>query len=95
MKLFGDSEIDQLVLVFVDEFLLLVAQLLNTARRIYFYLLFITSRGCIVIFIVFRLFGLGSRSLLHCPIGMGLVDEGTELLLIDFGDGCRDEVGAG
>ena len=35
MKLFGDSEIDQLVLVFVDEFLLLVAQLLNTARRIW------------------------------------------------------------
>ena len=48
-----------------------------------------------MIFIVFRLFGLGSRSLLHCAIGMGLVDEGTELLLIDFGDGCRDEVGAG
>lgn len=53
------------------------------------------SSGCIVIFIVFILFGLGFRSLLHCAIVMGVVDEGAELLLIDFGDRCGDQVGAG
>jgi hypothetical protein len=93
VQLFGDSKIDQLFLVLMDKFLFLLTLLLKIAGLTFFDTFFMIGEDLIVIFVIIVCFGLCSRSLLDCGFRRDLVDECTELLLIDFQYGFGDHGG--